>query len=117
MRLPLLSLMVMEYLVQLFKNVIKNPIRTKDFFKIWILGTRAVFGTPRGGKWGCPRSITLRGPLPCLLSQRQVLWLRGCFGAVKGPLGAAHRDFIGPIRSGGLHHAAPLPFRGFDTKF
>ena len=117
MRLPLLSLMVMEYLVQLFKNVIKNPIRTKDFLKIWILGTRGVFGTPRGGKWGCPRSITLRGPLPCLLSQRQVFWLSGCFGAVKGPLGAAHRDFIGPIRSGGLHHAAPLPFRGFDTKF
>ena len=58
MRLPLLSLMVMEYLVQLFKNVIKNPIRTKDFLKIWILGTRAVFGTPRGGKWGDDENVS-----------------------------------------------------------
>ena len=53
-----------------------------------------------------------------LLSQKLwVLWLRGCFGAVKGPLGAAHGGVLGPICSGVLHHAAPLPFRCFDTKF
>ena len=39
-----------------------------------------------------------------LLSQKlRVLWLRGCFGAVKGPLGAAHGGVLGPICSGGLH--------------
>ena len=43
------------------------------------------------------------------------LW--GCFGAVKGPLGVALRGVLGPIRSEGLRHAAPHPFRGFDTKF
>ena len=53
-----------------------------------------------------------------LLSQRLwVLRLRGCFGAVKGPLGAAHWGVLDPICPGGLHNAAPLPFRGFDTKF
>ena len=52
-----------------------------------------------------------------LLSQKLwVLWLRGCFGAVKGPLGVALEGVLGHIRSGGLHHAAPLPFRGFDTQ-
>ena len=40
----------------------------------------------------------------------------GCFGAVKGPLGAAHGGALSPIRSGGLHLAAPLPLRGFSTK-
>ena len=53
-----------------------------------------------------------------LLSQKLwVLWLRGCFGAVKGPLGAAHWGSLSPKRSGGLHHAAPFPLRGFATKF
>ena len=38
-----------------------------------------------------------------LLSQRLwVLWLSGCYGAVKGPLGAAHWGVLDPIRSGGL---------------
>ena len=53
-----------------------------------------------------------------LLSQKLwVLWLRGCFGAVKGPLGAAHGGVLGLLRSGSLHHAVSFPFRGFDTKF
>ena len=37
------------------------------------------------------------------ISKLRVLWLRGCFGAVKGPLGAAHGGVLGPICSGGLH--------------
>ena len=53
-----------------------------------------------------------------LLSQKLwVLWLRGCFGAVKGPLGAALGGVLDLLQSGSLPHAAPFPFRGFVTKF
>ena len=46
---------------------------------------------------------------------------KGCFGAVLGlfwgPLGPAHGGVLGPIHSGGLHHAVSFPFRGFAKKF
>ena len=41
----------------------------------------------------------------------------GLFEAVFGTLGAAHGAVLGPLRSGGLYNAAPLPFSGFDSKF
>ena len=41
----------------------------------------------------------------------------GLFGAVFGTIGAAHEAVVGSLRLGGLYHAAPLPFRGFATKF
>ena len=34
----------------------------------------------------------------------------------KKVLGAAHEGVLSPICSGGLHHAVPLPLRGFATK-
>ena len=53
-----------------------------------------------------------------LLSRKLwVLWLMGCFGAVKGPIGAAHGGVFVPIRLRGLDHAVHLPFRGLDAKF
>ena len=85
-------------------------------------------GATHGGVLGPLHSSSLHnaGPFPFRGFDTQIgrsifktlgFMAKGCFGAVFGSLGAAHGGDLSPLRSGRLHHVAPLSLRGFDTKF